>query len=184
MDVLTQLQTRVSRPLLTAPGPTSEQYNDLIKAALRAPDHAQLRPYRFIKVTGDQRLKLGQLLLTAALKQNPELPEAQQEKLKKAPLRAPDLLLPILCPQEHPKVPEQEQLLSLGAAVGNLLNAASVMGVGAMWRSGLVSYEPSLAEGLGLKPHEKLYGFIYLGTPAGKPKPVPQNKVEDFLSEW
>nr|WP_283777822.1 nitroreductase [Sansalvadorimonas sp. 2012CJ34-2] len=176
--------TRVSVPVLTEPGPSDCEIDVLIQAACRAPDHARLQPWRFIKITGERRHDLGELLVKAALARGDNLTEGQADRLRKTPLRAPVLLLPVLVFTEHPKVPEAEQLLSLGAAVGNILNTAHILEIGAMWRTGLVSYEPVLAEELGLANNEKLYGFIYLGTPAAEMKSVPEVDPAYFLSDW
>ncbi len=53
MDMLQGLQSRVSMPLLVAPAPNSEQLENIWQAALRAPDHGNLKPYRFILVEGE-----------------------------------------------------------------------------------------------------------------------------------
>ena len=74
--------------------------------------------------------------------------------------------------------------MSTAAAVQNMLNAAHALGVGAMWRSGLVTYEPLLAEKLGLAANERLLGFLYLGTPAGTVKQTPVLEVDQFFSAW
>ncbi|WP_281648297.1 nitroreductase [Parendozoicomonas sp. Alg238-R29] len=184
MDALELLLSRISVPALTEPGPTHEQYQTMIQSAFRAPDHAHLQPYRFIRVAGDRRHALGKIMLKAVLERDPKISEGQQARLLKNPIRAPELLLPVLTPKEHPKVPEVEQVLSLGGAVNNILNAAHAMGIGAMWRTGLICYEPSIARDLGLAAHERLYGFIYLGAPAGNRKTVEAINPEDFLSDW
>ncbi|MTI13648.1 nitroreductase family protein [Sansalvadorimonas verongulae] len=184
MDALELLLSRVSMPALTEPGPTPEQYQTMVQAAYRAPDHAHLQPYRFLRVRGDRRYDLGKVILDVMLARDSDLAETQQRRLLQNPLRAPEILLPVLTPKEHPKVPEIEQVLSLGGAVNNILHAAHAMGIGAMWRTGLICYEPALAQGLGLSGDERLYGFIYLGTPVGKNKPVARVKAEDFLSDW
>ena len=59
MDTLTALTTRVSAPRLEAPGPSDEQLDMLLRAAIRAPDHGLLRPWRFIVLQGRQRERLG-----------------------------------------------------------------------------------------------------------------------------
>lgn len=64
-------------------------------------------------------------------------------------------------------MPEIEQKMSLAAAVQSLFLAAHAQGVGAMWRTGVLCYHPSLGKGLGLADNEQLMGFIYLGTPSG-----------------
>lgn len=50
MDALDVLLNRVSVARLTEPAPTAEQLETLFAAALRAPDHKQLRPWRFLTI--------------------------------------------------------------------------------------------------------------------------------------
>ncbi len=50
-------------PLLTDPAPTSEEMSEVYKGALRAPDHARLRPWKFIEVRGDSRDKLAKIFI-------------------------------------------------------------------------------------------------------------------------
>ena len=33
-------------------------------------------------------------------------------------------------------------------------------------------------------PGEEIIGFIYLGTRAGRAKPLPERPVEEFLAQW
>ena len=70
MDALTLLQERNSAPKLTEPGPSADQINTLIRAALRAPDHARLRPWRFLLIEGQARHDLGDVFARALLRRN------------------------------------------------------------------------------------------------------------------
>ncbi len=65
MEALDALLNRVSAPRLLDPAPTAEQREVLFAAALRAPDHGQLRPCRFLTVEGDARHQLGEILAGA-----------------------------------------------------------------------------------------------------------------------
>ncbi len=58
-DVLHLLHTRNSAPKLTEPGPDDAALEQILGAALRAPDHARLRPWRFLTVQGERRQALG-----------------------------------------------------------------------------------------------------------------------------
>ena len=49
---MTNLLTRNSPRELTTPFPSKDEMHEIYEAALRAPDHAWLRPSRFIEVTG------------------------------------------------------------------------------------------------------------------------------------
>ncbi|WP_062268642.1 nitroreductase family protein [Endozoicomonas arenosclerae] len=178
------LTHRVSRPVLSDPGPSDEQLEVIFQAALRAPDHGRLRPWRFLTIAGDARVMLGELFAHSALQEQPDLAPEAVERFKGLPLRAPVLVAVICKLAEHPKVPELEQYLSAGAAAQNILHATHMQGIGAMWRTGAVNYYAATAKGLGLSENEKLLGFIYLGTPSGPKKKVEVLNPQDFVSSW
>ena len=77
---------------------------------------------------------------------------------------------------EH-KIPEQEQLLSCGCACFNLLLGAQAMGFGAQWLTGWMAYDRELDAVFGIGAHERVVGFIHIGTPKAeipeRPRPVP-----------
>ncbi len=183
-SVLACLNSRVSVGELQAPAPTRDQRAAIFKAALRAPDHGQLRPWRFRSVEGDALLVLGKRLADVEEEINGVLTDAQRAKTQSRPLRAPLVLLVSAAVQAHPKIPALEQLLSTAAAVEAMLIAAHAVGVGAIWRTGAVTYEPLLAQKLGLAAGEQLLGFLYLGTPKGSAKVAPELTIEDFFQPW
>lgn len=178
------LHGRVSVGELTEPAPTAEQRDIIFRAALRAPDHAQLRPWHFLLVEGQAREQVGRIIADVEAQCYGEQSAAQQQKSAQRLMRAPLVLLIVARITAHPKVPDFEQIMSTAAAVQNMLLAAHAIGVGAMWRSGLVTYEPLLAEKLGLDESERLLGFLYLGTPSGVMKSVPQLAVDQFFTAW
>lgn len=89
MQALDALLNRVSVPRLVEPAPTAEQREALFGAALRAPDHGHLQPYRFLTVEGAAREQMGELLAEAARQQSGELTDAMIDKARNGPLRAP-----------------------------------------------------------------------------------------------
>ena len=105
MDMLEGLKSRVSMPLLVEPAPSAEQLENIWQAALRAPDHGCLKPYRFIVIEGDKRAELGELFLQRQLQRKPESDETTIKKTRNMPMRAPMLIVLVACPQAHPKVP-------------------------------------------------------------------------------
>ena len=83
MQALDLLLNRVSVGRLLEPAPDAAQRELMFRAALRAPDHGQLRPWRFITVEGEARRRLGELFAGALasvrhLKQSSAEREAQQ----------------------------------------------------------------------------------------------------------
>ena len=184
MDALEALQQRVSAARLVGEVPAPEVLDNLFKAALRAPDHGMLRPWRFLTISGDARLALGELFLKAQRADVPEMTEIQCQRAQAKPLRAPLIIVVVATLTEHPKVPELEQLLSAGAAAQNLLVAAHAMGLGAMWRTGAMAYHDVVRQGLGLQAHERLIGYLYIGEVQSKSRVLPNLAVADFVTAW
>ena len=116
MDAITNLISRNSPRELTTPMPSKEQMNKVYQAALRAPDHAWLRPSRFIEVTGKGLDKLSDLFSEFATKDIEDVTPTQQEKYKSAPYRAPMVKVLVTKISNNPKFPEIDQLLSTPAA--------------------------------------------------------------------
>ncbi|TBU97233.1 nitroreductase family protein [Stutzerimonas kirkiae] len=178
------LLERVSVARLGEPGPTDEQLDGMFRAALRAPDHGQLRPWRFLTVSAGERRRLGELYAEAVLAKSPGAAPEALEKARNMPLRAPLVIVVIARPQEHPKVPRLEQLLAAGCAAHGLLLSAHAQGLGAIWRTGEMAFERVVEEGLGLSAGECILGFIYVGTPLGQPRNAPHLEPGDFVKNW
>ena len=63
METIKAIHSRNSISNLIDPFPSKDEMELVYKSALRAPDHAWLRPWRFIQVTGDSRSKLSDAFL-------------------------------------------------------------------------------------------------------------------------
>jgi nitroreductase len=183
-DILAFLQQRCSAPKLVAPAPDAQQLSEMFKVAFRAPDHAWLRPWRFLVIRGERREALGELFEQCLLQRNPGADEAARAKARNAPLRAPLLVIPIVCLTEHPKVPHVEQRLSAGCATQGLLLAAEALGFAGIWRTGDPAFDPNVMAGLGMSANEEIIGFLYLGTRDGACKGLPVVDPADHVVEW
>ena len=184
MEALDALLNRVSAPRLLDPAPTAEQREVLFAAALRAPDHGQLRPYRFLTVEGEARNQLGEILAEAVQAQGGEVTQAALDKARAMPLRAPLVVVVIARLQDHFKVPKSEQLITAGCAAHAIELAAYAQGIGAVWRTGELSYAPRVAEGLGLVEGEEVVAFLYLGTPQNELRTAPKVDSAEFVQVW
>jgi nitroreductase len=182
-QTLALLQGRQSTALLTEPAPTQMQIDQAVAAALTAPDHRRVRPWRFVQITGDRRQAFGDLLVECLLADG-ETESTQLERIRLHPLRAPVILLCIMHYQAHANVPHVEQVLSCGAAIQNLLLMLQAQGYGSIWRTGAVAQSPSLKQALGCAEQDVIAGMIYLGSIA---KAAPEREAllpSDFLSVW
>ncbi|EKT4468963.1 nitroreductase family protein [Pseudomonas putida] len=183
MEALDALLNRVSVPRLTDPAPNAAQREALFQAALRAPDHGQLRPWRFLTVEGQGREKLGELF-AEALRKKGDASQAALDKARAMPMRAPLLIVVIARLQDHFKIPKSEQRLAAGCAAHGILIAAHAQGIGAVWRTGDMAFDAYVHQGLGLAENEELIGYLYVGTPATEPRTAPVLETADFVSAW
>ena len=183
MDAIELLEQRTSCPALNEPAPTQEQLDLMFRAALRAPDHGAMKPYRFLTIQGAALEKLGEVYVNALLADDPEAPEAAINKHRRMPLRAPMILVAIAVKQEHPKVPVVEQVITAGCATQAVIQAAYAQGLGAMWRTGAMAHSPVVLDALGIKENEELIGFVYLGQPA-RVLTAPEADIAAHLDSW
>jgi nitroreductase len=183
-ELLHFLQNRNSAPRLCEPAPNDNELDEMVRAAIRAPDHGWLRPWRFLNVSGERRHAFGDLQADSLLRRNPQADEAARLKAKNSVLRAPLVVVVIATVKAHPKVPAMEQRLSAGCAAHSILLAAEAMGYAGVWRTGDVAFDRQFMTSLGLAPHEEVIAFLYLGTRDGPAKTLPPLNPDHFLSEW
>lgn len=184
MDAIDLLLNRNSAAKLVAPAPSGEELQVIFKAALRAPDHARQKPWRFLVIEGEGRRRLGELFASVAAADDPSLQPEQLDKIRAKPLRAPLLIVVVARLREHPKVPEIEQYLSAGAAAHGMLLAAQALGFAGIWRTGSMAFHPQVHRGLSLESNERIVGFVYMGSRDGDAKPLPNYAVADYFSQW
>ena len=183
MDTLTALTTRVSAPRLEAPGPSDEQLDMLLRAAIRAPDHGLLRPWRFIVLQGRQRERLGDIMVAHLLEEQPDADNRARDIARSKALRAPTIIVAVAEVTEGHKVPVWEQVLAVGASVQNMMLAAYEQGIGAMWRTGAMANSTLAKEKLGFAAKDQVVAYLYLGKPVGSLKSLPGDSPADFIRE-
>lgn len=171
--------------LMGGPGPNEAQLNDFLTIAARVPDHRKLAPWRFVVFKGQARADFGQHIASAFMKANPDMPADRAIFEGQRFLRAPVIVGIISSPKECPRgTPEWEQILSSGAVCYNLCLAAQAGGFGAQWLTEWYAYNEDVQKALGLKPGEKVSGFIYIGTPEAPSKERQRPNVKSLTSLW
>ena len=90
-NTIEALLSRRSVPALRLrePGPSQQQIDAAIDAALRAPDHGGLKPWRFVLIRGAARTRLSQLFVRRLQQREPATPPGKVEKARTMPLTAP-----------------------------------------------------------------------------------------------
>jgi len=185
-SILALLQTRksASAKAMGEPGPSAEQIGEILKCAVRVPDHGKLTPWRFILFEGEARAAFGDRLRTRWQELHPEHGEGTLGFVRGMLLRAPTVIAVVSTAAEHPKIPVWEQQLSAGAVCMTMLLAATALGVGCQWMTDWLVYDEAMAKAMGLAPHEKLAGLIYLGTSTAALEDRPRPDPQSLLTRW
>lgn len=183
MDALELMMSRCSPLQLAEPGPDHEQLTSILGAAARAPDHGRLQPWRFLTIAGDARQRLGELMMQSLARREPGLEATRLDAERDKALRAPLIIAVAAAVRAHPKVPDMEQIIAVGAAVQNMILAAHALGFGAFWRTGAAAYDSLVKEGLGFSADDTLVGFIYLGS-ISKPGRIAPTDLASVVRQW
>lgn len=184
MEAIALLANRSSSSRLIEPGPNAATLEQIIRCALRVPDHGRLQPWRFLVIQGESRNRLGELFVDALRQRNPAANADAIEKSRSAPLRAPLVIAVIGRLQQNAKVPAIEQHLSAGCAAHTLVLAAQALNFGAIWRTGENCYDSFIQQKLGLSADELIVGYIYIGTPMLPAKAQPELDPAEFMQFW
>ncbi len=170
MDLIHGIYSRQSISRMQADPVPRELIADLLAAAVQAPNHHRNRPWRFFVLTGAARERLGQVLVDALARRNPDAPESALEKERGRPLRAPVIIAVGVDKPDREKIVEMDNILAAAAAVQNLLLAAHALGLGAIWRTGAAVMDPAVKTFLGLQPDQHLIAMVYVGYPEVLPE--------------
>lgn len=174
----------VSPKRLKGPGPTPSEIEGMVTAALCAPDHGGIHPWRLIQFAESDRPLLARLFAEEKLRRDPLAPQSDLDRAREHATRSPVLLAFVVSPQVREAVPVREQWLAAGAAIGNLMNAAHQLGFGAIMLSGERCYDPILCTALGIQSSEYLAGFISLGAVSVVPPPRHSRDPRTRMSLW
>ena len=152
------------------PGPAPELLERMLTIAARVPDHRRVVPFRFIRIAGEARARLGARLAEIFTAQNDNATSGQVDRERNRFTRAPVVICVVACLDRAHKTPVWEQTLTCGAVCQNLLLAASAHGFGAQWLTEWYAYDAAVLSSLSLGEQEQVAGFVYIGTAQTSPK--------------
>lgn len=188
-DALEVIRARRSIGRLTEPAPSDAELTQILEAGAAAPDHGELKPWRFIVLRGDAKDAFGEVLVDAyvarvqAVGGEPKDGQLKKERTKLG--RAPLVVVVGAINQHSEEIPWIEQVLAAGAATQNMSLAATALGYASMWRTGPAAYDKRILHALGLGDDDAIVGFLYLGTPVeGRELPPHEPSLAGVVSEW
>jgi nitroreductase len=163
------LVARRVEPARPGTPPDDAALRRVLEVATTVPDHGGLRPWRFAVVRGSGRDRFGQALVAGLIRTRGKgVPEAALTKMRGKAFAAPCAVVMIASPQLDSNVPEWEQVASASCTGYAMVLGATALGLGAVWKSAAVLDTDPVRELFGLAPHEKLLGWVNLGSP-GEP---------------
>jgi nitroreductase len=183
MQAIDALLTRRSARTLTEPAPDEGALELIFSAAVRAPDHGRLRPWRFVVVRSSARERFGELLAEHLRRTHALVGEESLQRERLKAFRAPLIVVVAAHCQHLAKVPDIEQILSAGAAAHAMMLAAFALGFNAMWKTGGPAYDATVKAALGLAADDAIVGFLYFGTEAGERVPASRGAWRDLVRE-
>ena len=169
---------------LTQPGPDADTLTAILQIGARVPDHGKLGPWRFIILAGEDRLAYGASVANLLRQRQPDLDAARLEQEAERFARTPVVVAVVSTAGPHAKIPEWEQVLSVGAVCHNVMLAARGFGFGSVWLSEWTAYDCEALALLGLTDSERLAGFIYMGTATQTPIERPRPDALTRISHW
>jgi len=184
IKLIDYLSNRRSIPAfqMAAPGPGRAEIEQMLRLASRVPDHGKLAPWRFIVYRGQERERISAELARIAIADKPDL-SAEMVTVENTRLsRAPVVVAVVSTAAPHFKVPEWEQLMSAGAVCLNLLMAANAHGFASNWLTEWFAFDARAYPILGVKPGEKVAGFIHIGTAMVPPTERPRPDLKEIVS--
>ncbi len=172
----------VSAKHLVPPGPTDEQLRVMALAALRAPDHNKLIPFRFVVARDAGLEKLADLFEDYGRRLGRSGDELARERERAT--QAPVVVAIIArIDDQDPEVPAFEQWATVGGAISNALTALHLMGYAGKVVSGHRAADPAIVAAY-CGSGETLVGWIAVGTAKGQAKPRGDIDPAGILSEF
>ncbi|WP_299044334.1 nitroreductase family protein [uncultured Tateyamaria sp.] len=178
------LLSRRSRPAKTLcePVPDRATLEQLLIAAARTPDHGKLEPWRFVVLGKGAMPRLAQI---AEQRGHALGLDTEQIAKGRSQFDQGHLAVAVIeINRQVEKIPTLEMTYSAGAVCLSLLNAALAAGWGANWLSGWPSHDRGfMVDALGLANHERIAGFIHIGTETSAPPERPRPDVP-AITTW
>jgi len=166
-----------------------EHLEKILQAARWAPSGANTQPWDFIVVKNPElKEEIARIFVEGhqrAKKEDREFPYETGEKLRRRFTDPPILI--VVCAdtrfmKAYPKVGYREQILnvSMGAAIQNMMLAASALGLGLSWGTVDALNRDKLQELLGVPAHSRILEVLQLGYPAKRAPPRFRRNPRDF----
>ena len=158
----------------------------IIDAARQAPSSVNEQPWRFTVAQGDSRARLGAVVAQSTVHLSEYMDVLGPERYEAAvtwysSLGQAPVLVAVSAPRSNVEFEAMNRHLSIGAAIENLLLAATNEGLGACNVTFSYWVKGDLADVLRLPESEEVVSIIALGHPSDVPPVSPPVKPDDTV---
>ena len=187
MDVLEAIKTRRSIGRMMADEPPREVIEQLIEAAIEAPNHHNTEPWRFFVLSGKAREEFGEVLarsLRARWRGDDSKIDGFLIAERAKPLRSPVLIVVGVKNANNERIDPREDLQAASAAIQNILLAAHARGLSSVWRTGEGVYDANVKAYFNLEPQDEIAGIVYLGYADPEARAGTPARQRSAITEW
>jgi nitroreductase len=179
VDLITAIHSRQSIGHVKPDPVPRAEIEKLLAAAVQAPNHYKVRPWRFVVLTGKGLERLGDVMAASQSERFPELQAEALDITRALPRRAPLVIAVGVDKPAEPKVLQIENVCAAAAACNNILLAAHAGGLAAKWRTGEWASDAQVRAFLGFEPDQPLIAFLYIGYPEFVAESLQRPTFED-----
>ncbi|MGQ0548641.1 MAG: nitroreductase family protein [Armatimonadota bacterium] len=173
MSILDVIKSRRSVPKLRSDPVPREVLEEMLDAAVWAPNHRLTEPWRFYVLTGDAKQRFAEIRrrFRAATFPNPEAPEAIKalDRLSQDTIATPALVAATVHQAADEEVREEDTAATF-IALQNLMLVAAERGLGTYMRTGALLRDPELRALLGVEDDRRVLAIVYVGYPDQMPQ--------------
>jgi nitroreductase len=188
-SLLDAIAARRSAGRMTQALPPREVIEQVLAAAVEAPNHHNTQPWRFFVLAGAARERFGEVL-AKSLKGRIR-PGTERSKIdgliageRAKPLRSPVVIVVASVSERDDAVTRREDFQAACAAIQNMLLAAEALGLAAIWRTGEGILDAGVKAHFGLRAEDEIAGVVYLGYAAPEAAAEPRNRTFTDKTEW
>lgn len=178
------LERRSVRSYTDQPVP-SEMIEEILEAAIYAPNHKLREPWRFVLAIGEGQVRYVEQLMELLEARGQFDKKTDEQRLSfKEKISAVPVFLTVLYHVQGTDDQQTEDLLATAAMIQNIQLLASELGLGSCWKSGKHWFTDEYATLVGAHDEERVAGVIQLGWPAMIPPLKKRTPAREKLTHF
>jgi nitroreductase len=183
MDLQSAISRRRSIRTFTRREVTRGEIEQLLSAAVMAPNHRLTQPWRFYVLGPDARQAYGMALGARKARKldDPEKGRAVRETVAREHRELPAMIVVAVVRNANAEIHE-EDIAAAMMAVQNIALTAVELGLGTHIKTGAVMQDPAARAAAGVRDDESIVAIVNLGEPAEIPPAKPREPAATYTT--